>query len=69
VKVVSMHTSIEFPGKLWFTVEQEGKFMEVSQEKLIMSDSKALYYFYHKHYLKGKNSSAIMHAEMLAILK
>jgi hypothetical protein len=68
MKVVSMHTSLEFPRKVWFTVEQSEKFIEISREKLIWSNPRALYNFYHEHYLKGRAKREEMEEEMMGIM-
>lgn len=68
MKVLSMHTSLQFPKKVWFTVEQGGRFIEISREKLLWSNPRALYNFYHEHYLRGKARSAQMEGEMMEIM-
>lgn len=50
LEVISMHTSPDFPGKVWFTLKKGDKFIEMPREKVLEANPMAIYSFYHKHY-------------------
>lgn len=35
MEIITMHSSYEYPGKVWFTVREFGKLMEMSRSTLL----------------------------------